>query len=82
MKIALLAAAILFVGCASARPPTRLNDATSANASTNTSTSTNAGNYSRDASECERQAALLSAGSKARAFDSCMRARNQTPKRQ
>jgi hypothetical protein len=73
MKIALVAAAVLLAGCVTNRPP-KPNDATS----TGTSTS----NYSRDASECERQAALASAGSKAQAFDSCMRARNQTPKRQ
>ena len=73
MKIALVAAAVILVGCASTRP-SKLND------TTNTGTSTS--NYSRDASECERQAALASAGSKAQAFDSCMRARNRTPKRQ
>jgi hypothetical protein len=73
MKIALFAAAIFLVGCATNRPP-KPNDATS--------TSTSPSNYSRDASECERQAALSSAGSKAKAFDSCMRARNQVPTRQ
>jgi hypothetical protein len=73
MKIALFAAAIFLVGCATNRPP-KPNDATS----TGTSTT----NYSRDATDCERQAALASAGSKAQAFDSCMRARNQVPTRQ
>jgi hypothetical protein len=71
MKIALLAAAILLAGCASTPRPSKLSDAPS------TSTS----NYNRDTSECEREAALSSAGSKAQAFNSCMRARNQTPKR-
>lgn len=75
MKIVLFAAAVILAGCATNRPP-KPNDATS------TGTSTSPSNYSRDASECERQAALSSAGSKAKAFDSCMRARNQVPTRQ
>jgi hypothetical protein len=66
MKIGLLAAAALLAGCAGQRSP-GLNDRT---------TSSN-----RDLSECEREAAQASAGSKAQAFDSCMRARKQTPKR-
>src|SRR5918996_714019 len=37
-------------------------------------------NYNRDLSECEREAALSSAGSKAQALDSCMRARQHAPK--
>jgi hypothetical protein len=75
MKVALFTLAMLLAGCATARPPT-LNDARSDAPSTSRST----GNFNRDVSECERQAALSSAGSKAQAFDSCMRARNQTPK--
>ncbi|MGE5303515.1 MAG: hypothetical protein ACM3TN_09325 [Alphaproteobacteria bacterium] len=78
MKIALFTIALLLAGCASARPPV-VNDARSDAPSTSTNRST--GNYSRDASECERQAALASAGSKAQAFDRCMRARNQTSTR-
>jgi hypothetical protein len=76
MKIALFVVAMLLAGCASAGPP-KLNDARSDVASPSGGTS----NYNRDVSECERQAALASAGSKAQAFDSCMRARNRTPKR-
>ena len=78
MKVALFAVALLLAGCASARPPTLNNtrsDAPSPSATRNSST------YNRDALDCERQAALASAGSKAQAFDSCMRARNQMPKR-
>ena len=71
MKVVLFAAAMLLAGCASVRPVER-NDAS------NTTTS----DYNRDISECEREAALSSAGSKAQAFDSCMRARNRTPTRQ
>ena len=84
MKIALFAFAALLAGCASARPPV-VNDVRSGGPSTSTNTSTNTSgstsNYNRDALECERQAALASAGSKAQAFDSCMRARNRTLKR-
>jgi hypothetical protein len=66
MRIALFAAAMLLTACAGNRPPQMKQE-------TNTST------YDRDVSECERQAALSSAGSKAQAFDNCMRARKQTP---
>jgi len=71
MKIVIFAAAMLLAGCVNPRP-SELND--------RRSTSTN--NFNRDASECEREAALSSAGSKAQAFDRCMRARNRTPNRQ
>jgi len=37
--------------------------------------------YSRDMAECEREAALAGAGSKAQAFSNCMKARNQRPVR-
>ena len=68
MRIALFAAGMLLVGCAASRP-------TQMKQETNTST------YNRDVSECEREAAFSSAGSKAQAFDRCMRARNQTPRK-
>ncbi len=71
MKIVILAAALLLAGCVPP-PPSQRNDTRS------TSTS----DYDRDASDCEREAALSSAGSKAQAFASCMRARNHTPNRQ
>jgi hypothetical protein len=70
MKIVLLAAVILLTGCAANR--VSKPDGTGARTSST----------GRDVSECERQAALASAGSKAQAFDNCMRARNQTPKQQ
>lgn len=69
MKIGMIALAMLLAGCA-ATGPSGLNDRS------DTSTS-----YSRDLSECEREAALASAGNKAQALDSCMRARKHTPKR-
>jgi len=70
MKIVLFAAAVLLAGCASVRPIER-NDASS--------TTTN--DYNRDMSECEREAVLAGVGSRAQAFDNCMRARNRTPAR-
>ena len=72
MKIVLLAAAMFLVGCAST-PPSQPSDRSK------TSTGTNP--YNRDVSECERKAALSSAGNKAQVFDSCMAARDDTPKR-
>jgi hypothetical protein len=66
MRIVLFAAAMLLAGCAASRP-SGPNDTRSA--------------YDRDLSECEREAALSSAGSKAQALDSCMRARQHAPNR-
>jgi ABC-type phosphate transport system substrate-binding protein len=66
LKIALFAAVLLVTGCAASRP-TAPNDPQS--------------KYDRDLSECEREAALSSAGSKAQALDNCMRARQHAPKR-
>jgi len=71
MKIVIFATAMLLAGCVNPRP-SELNDRRS----------TGANNPNRDAYECEREAALSSAGSKAQAFDRCMRARNLTPNRQ
>ena len=73
MKILRFAAAALLVGCASTRPIER-NEASS-------TSSTPKNDYSRDMSECEREAVLSGVGSRAQAFDSCMRARNRTPTR-
>ena len=66
MKLVLFAAAMLLAGCVSQRSA-ELNERRSIS--------------NRDQSECEREAAQSSAGSKAQAFDACMRARKQTPKR-
>jgi hypothetical protein len=65
MRVLLFAAAILLAGCAGPRS-SGLNDART--------------NYDRDLSECERGAALSSAGNKAQALDTCMRARKHAPK--
>jgi hypothetical protein len=71
MKSLIFVAAMVLTGCVNAGVSQR-NDVKS----------TTANDYNRDASECERQAALASAGSKAQAFANCMRARNRTPNRQ
>ena len=75
MKIVLLfTVAMLLAGCASTSPTER-----KAGSSTTSTTTTN--DYSRDMSECEREAVLSGVGSRAQAFDNCMRARNRTPTR-
>jgi hypothetical protein len=67
MKFVLFAAMLLLAGCtASPGPPGPIE-------SKNTNT------FSRDATDCERKAALAGAGKKAEAFDSCMKARGRTP---
>jgi len=84
MKKILFIATILLAGCAPARtyspvpvesggtpPPAETRTIPSA-----TDTRTPAPNtLSRDASDCYRQAALSTAGSKAEAFNNCMKAR-------
>jgi hypothetical protein len=77
MKLAFIAAIILLTGCAAPRP---YRSAPYDSGTTN-SESKSASTFSRDAYDCEREAALSSAGSKAEAFNSCMRSRGQTPKR-
>ena len=73
MKLLLFAAAMLLAGCASTRPiETKEGSSTS---------STSKNDYNRDMSECEREAVLSGVGTRAQAFDSCMRARNRTPTR-
>jgi hypothetical protein len=72
MKIILLTAVLVAAGCASA-PPYQSRDTTTTTATPSSS--------SRDASDCEREAALAGVGERAKAFESCMRARNRTPKR-
>jgi hypothetical protein len=83
MKIKILAVLLLLVGCAppppypssapldntSAPPPVESPSMPSSNAAKDTNT------LSRDASDCERQAALSTAGNKAQAFNNCMKAR-------
>jgi hypothetical protein len=72
MKIALLVAAMFASACASP-PLSQTRDKTTTTASPSS--------LSRDTSDCERQAALAGAGERAKAFESCMRAKSRTPQR-
>jgi hypothetical protein len=73
MKTKLLAVTILLAGCVPPRPspPGQYDSKTlpPPNESRNTNT------LGRDASDCERKAALSTAGNKAEAFNNCMKAR-------
>ncbi|HZA55574.1 MAG TPA: hypothetical protein VE616_15080 [Candidatus Udaeobacter sp.] len=70
MKFRLLIAATLFlVHCAANQRPAGLSD------------SKRTGNYNRDLTECEREAAAVGAGNKAQAFDNCMKAKGYGAKR-
>jgi hypothetical protein len=69
MKIVLIIATLFLAGCT-----------TSQSSSPQPKTSS-ADTYSRDMAECEREAALSGAGSKAQAFSNCMKARKQKPVR-
>jgi hypothetical protein len=79
MKNKILAAVMLLLaGCV--QPPPRPYSAGPGPYDTPSSSSSDPGRsstttQSRDASECERQAALSTAGSKAEAFNNCMKAR-------
>ena len=82
MKIVILVAAMILAGYVNARPPglndrrsTITNNAARDTYDNNVNRDASDNNASRDAYECEREAALSSAGSKSQAFDSCMRAR-------
>ncbi|MEX0806483.1 MAG: hypothetical protein WD688_24670 [Candidatus Binatia bacterium] len=72
MKIAVLVVALLLAGCVNTRPSPP---------SDRGSTTSGAASYSRDTTDCEREAALAGAGDKAQAFAKCMRARDHAPKR-
>ena len=72
MKILIIAVVMFTAACASP-PPSQTRDKTSTTASPST--------LSRDTSDCERQAALAGAGERAKAFESCMRAKSRTPQR-
>jgi hypothetical protein len=89
MKILILAAAMILAGCVPPPPPglndrrsTITNNAARDTYDNNVNRDASGSNASRDAYDCEREAALSSAGSKAQAFDSCMRARIRARNRQ
>jgi hypothetical protein len=72
MKTILMLAVLIAVGCAgAARQQSRDTTTTTASPS----------NAARDTSDCEREAALAGVGERAKAFESCMKARNRTPAR-
>ena len=73
MKILMLALALLATACASQPPPAQTRD--------KTSTTANPSSFSRDTTDCEREAALAGAGERAKAFENCMRAKSRTPQR-
>ena len=93
MKFGLLAVMLLIASCAPQAPSRSgtgtygapagsagtLSGASSAGAITSPNRPAN--NYSQDAVECERKAALSQAGSKGEAFANCMRSRGHTPGR-
>lgn len=88
MKFGFLAALLLAAACAPAQSPrpspvsTNAPSTGSVAAPASSSAATNpkpATSYSQDAVECERKAALASAGSKGEAFAACMRGRGYTP---
>jgi PBP1b-binding outer membrane lipoprotein LpoB len=94
MKIILVIAMMLLSGCVTTRAPeTNAQRSTTSTPSSGTASSTNSGatagpttgtsvtDPNRDMSDCEREAALSSAGSKAQAFDRCMRARSNSGRR-
>jgi hypothetical protein len=84
MKFGLFAAMLLLAGCVAPRPytpaPAGSRGANSELINPNEG-SKNANTFSQDAYECEREAALSSAGGKAEAFNRCMRTRGHGSRR-
>ena len=88
MKLGILSVIIIVASCAPSqiRSPSQtssgptgsiLNSGTGPNGVTGQSKPAN--NYSQDAVECERKAALSQAGGKGEAFAACMRSRGYSP---
>jgi hypothetical protein len=89
MKLGILAVIVMLAGCA----PSQSNRPVSAPAPSPSSSpsepmpgrvtnqSKPASNYSQDAVECERKAALSQAGGKGEAFAACMRSRGYSANR-
>jgi hypothetical protein len=82
MKIALLITLLIASSCAVQAPapnPNRHPIGTTPQASPSAPAENS---FSRDAQECEREAAISAgAGSRAQAFNECMKARGRTPQR-
>ena len=89
MKLGILAVIVMLAGCApsqSNRPVSTPAPAPSSSPSEPmpgrvTNQSKPASNYSQDAVECERKAALSQAGGKGEAFAACMRSRGYSANR-
>jgi hypothetical protein len=89
MKLGLLAALLLIASCAPSQSYRPAPPSTSGSSGSATGGATSGGgitgqtkppnNYSQDAVDCERQAALSQAGNKGEAFAGCMRSRGHSP---
>jgi hypothetical protein len=80
MRLGLLPALIVLAGCAAPQPSPPMGNRSTATPAAGASRTTNT--ISQDAVECERQAAIsASAGSRAQAFNDCMKARGRAPGR-
>jgi len=77
MKKIVAVALIFLAGCAAPRPytPQTIDSGIAPPPSETRTVPAPTNTLSRDASDCERQAALSTAGSKAEAFNNCMKAR-------
>jgi hypothetical protein len=74
MKLRLFFVTMVLLGGCAAQQPAKPD---TSNTSPNTSKTSNT--LSRDAYECEQKAALAGVGSRAAAFDDCMKNRGRTP---
>ena len=73
MKLRLFFVTMVLLGGCAAQQPAKPDSNTSPNTSKTSNT------LSRDAYECEQKAALAGVGSRAAAFDDCMKTRGRTP---
>jgi uncharacterized lipoprotein YajG len=81
MKLGLFAALLLLAACSPPQTSRPSGNRTAGTPSTSQSTAS-PNTVSQDAAECERQAAVsASAGSRAQAFNDCMKARGRAPGR-
>ena len=81
MKLGFLALILLVVSCAPSQPYRSGSGTQNGSTGSITSQTRPANNYSQDAVECERKAALSQAGGKGEAFANCMRSRGHSPSR-
>ena len=81
MKLGFLALILLAASCAPSQPYRSGSGTQNGSTGGMTNPTRPANNYSQDAVECERKAALSQAGSKGEAFANCMRSRGHSPSR-